>query len=98
MKQHLKVPMELRGKIDECVAMAQAATNNKLRAHHYATAQAYLQLYEAEASHLESKFATLKRNHELPKKSACGECRYERTADGAVRAQDIMQRTLDSRD
>jgi hypothetical protein len=49
MKQHLKVPIELRREIDECVAMAQAATNNKLRAHHYATAQAYLQLYEAEA-------------------------------------------------
>jgi hypothetical protein len=48
MKQHLKVPTELRREIDECVAMAQAATNNKLRAHHYATAQAYLQLYEAE--------------------------------------------------
>jgi hypothetical protein len=48
MKQHLEVPMELRREIDECVAMAQAATNNKLRAHHYATAQAYLQLYEAE--------------------------------------------------
>ena len=49
MKQHLKVPMELRREIDECVAMAQVATNNKLRAQHYATAQAYLQLYEAEA-------------------------------------------------
>ena len=49
MKQHLKVPIELRREIDECVAMAQAATNNKLRAHHYASAQAYLQLYEAEA-------------------------------------------------
>jgi hypothetical protein len=50
MKQNLKVPMELRRKIDECVAMAQAATNNKLRARHYATAQAYLQLYPAEAT------------------------------------------------
>jgi hypothetical protein len=49
MKQHLKVPMELRRKIDECVAMAQAAPNNKLRAHHYATVQACLQLYEVEA-------------------------------------------------
>jgi hypothetical protein len=47
--KHLKVPMELRREIDDCVAMAQAATSNKLRAHHYATAQAYLHLYEAES-------------------------------------------------
>jgi hypothetical protein len=41
--------MELRQKIGECAAMAQVSTNNKLRARHYATAQPYLQLYEAEA-------------------------------------------------
>ena len=49
MKNHLTVPDELLRKIDECVALAKASTNNKLRANHFAAAQLYLQHYEAEA-------------------------------------------------
>jgi hypothetical protein len=49
MKHPTSVPEELRRKIDECVAMAKASTSNKLRAYHFATAEVYLQLCEAEA-------------------------------------------------
>jgi hypothetical protein len=49
MKQHVTIPHELLHKIDECVALAKASTNNKLRANHFAAAQVYLQHYEAEA-------------------------------------------------
>jgi hypothetical protein len=35
-------------KAEECVALAKEATSNKLRAHHYATADRYLRLAEAE--------------------------------------------------
>jgi hypothetical protein len=48
MKHHSSVQEEMRWKIDECVAMAKASTSNKLRAYHFATAQVYLQLCEAE--------------------------------------------------
>jgi type II secretory pathway component HofQ len=33
---------------EECIALAKAATSNKIRAHHYATADRYLRLAEAE--------------------------------------------------
>jgi hypothetical protein len=35
-------------KIDECIAMARASTNNRIRAQHYALAEYYLRLFEAE--------------------------------------------------
>jgi hypothetical protein len=33
---------------EECIALAKVATSNKVRAHHYATADRYLRLAEAE--------------------------------------------------
>jgi hypothetical protein len=33
---------------EECIALAKEATSNKMRAHHYATADRYLRLAEAE--------------------------------------------------
>jgi len=35
---------------EECIALAKVATSNKLRAQHYATADRYLRLAEAEPS------------------------------------------------
>jgi hypothetical protein len=37
-----------RQQVNQCVAMAKAATSNKMRAHHYATAAHYLRLAEDE--------------------------------------------------
>jgi hypothetical protein len=35
-------------KINECIAMAKASTSNQVRAQHYALAEHYLRLFEAE--------------------------------------------------
>jgi hypothetical protein len=35
-------------KIDDCVEMAKASTSNRVRAQHYALAEHYLRLFEAE--------------------------------------------------
>jgi hypothetical protein len=35
---------------EECIALAKVATSNKLRAHHYSTADRYLRLAEAETT------------------------------------------------
>jgi hypothetical protein len=40
---------QYRRKSEECVALAKGATSNKLRAQHYAAAERYLKLAEAEA-------------------------------------------------
>ena len=49
MANHLSTAEHHRQRAEQCVAMAKAATNNKIRAHHYATALNYLKLAEAEA-------------------------------------------------
>jgi hypothetical protein len=41
--------MQYRRKSEECVALAKAAMSNKLRAQHYAAAERYLKLAEADA-------------------------------------------------
>jgi hypothetical protein len=49
MSNHLSTAQHYRQLAEQCVAMAKAATSNKMRAHHYATALNYLKLAEAEA-------------------------------------------------
>ena len=50
MLNHLSTAEHYRQLAEQCVAMAKAATSNKMRAHHYATALNYLKLAEAEAN------------------------------------------------
>jgi hypothetical protein len=49
MSDHWITAEQYRRQAEECVAMAKAAIGNKIRAHHYATAEHYLKLAEAEA-------------------------------------------------
>jgi hypothetical protein len=49
MSNHLNTAEQYRQWVEQCVAMAKAATSNKMRAHHYATALNYLKLAEGEA-------------------------------------------------
>lgn len=49
MSDPLSTAERYRQQADECVAMAKAATSNKMRAHYYATALNYLKLAEAQA-------------------------------------------------
>jgi hypothetical protein len=49
MSNHLRRAQQYRRKSEECVAMAKAAISNKARARHYADADRYLSLAEAEA-------------------------------------------------
>ena len=49
MSDHFRTAERYRQQADECVAMAKAATSNRMRAHYYATALTYLKLAEAEA-------------------------------------------------
>ena len=49
MSNHLSTPEHYRELAEQWVAMAKAATSNKMRAHHYATALNYLKLAEGEA-------------------------------------------------
>ena len=49
MSDHFRTAERYRQQADEWVAMAKAATSNKMRAHYYATALNYLKLAEAEA-------------------------------------------------
>ena len=48
MSNHLSTAEHCRQLAEQCVATAKAATSNKMRAHHYATALNYLKLAEAE--------------------------------------------------
>ena len=50
MSNHLSTAEHYRQLAEQCVAIAKAATSNKMRAHHYATALNYLKLAEAEAN------------------------------------------------
>ena len=52
MSDHFHTAERYRQQADEWVAMAKAATSNKMRAHYYATALNYLKLAEAEAKKL----------------------------------------------
>jgi hypothetical protein len=50
MPGHLSSTGQYHRRAEQCVAMAKAATSNKMRAHHYAAAaKHYLRLAEAEA-------------------------------------------------
>ena len=49
MSNHFRTAEHYRQLAEQCVAMAKAATSNKMRARHYATALNYLKLAEAEA-------------------------------------------------
>ena len=51
MSNHLNTAEQYRQWVEQCVAMAKAATSNKMRAHHYATALNYLKLAD-EAAYL----------------------------------------------
>jgi hypothetical protein len=50
MSDHLVGTEQYRLKIDECVTMAKASTSNKVRAHHYAQAEYFSRLFEAEVN------------------------------------------------
>ena len=49
MSDHLDRAEQYRQRAEELVALAKAATGNKIRANHYASAVRYLQLAEAES-------------------------------------------------
>ena len=50
MSDYLLGTEQYRLKIDECVTMAKASTSNKLRAQHYARAEHFWRLFEAEVN------------------------------------------------
>lgn len=49
MSDHFSKAVRYRQQAGQCVAMAKAATSNKIRAHHYAAAERYLQLADKAA-------------------------------------------------
>jgi hypothetical protein len=49
MSGHVRRAQHYRQKSEECVALAKSAISNKVRAQHYAAAEHYLKLAEAEA-------------------------------------------------
>jgi hypothetical protein len=48
MSDRLIGSVDCNQKIEECVEMAKASTSNRVRAQHYALAEHYLRLFEAE--------------------------------------------------
>ena len=48
MSDSLTRAQRYRACVAECVELAKAATNNEIRSHHYAIAEHYLRLAEAE--------------------------------------------------
>ena len=48
MSDSLTRAQRYRARVAECVELAKAATSNEIRSHHYAIAEHYLRLAEAE--------------------------------------------------
>ena len=48
MSDSLTRAQRYRARVAECIELAKAATNNEIRSHHYAIAEHYLRLAEAE--------------------------------------------------